>query len=223
MKYVILMVNLSHFSTMSAQNILVEYQSTKEPPKFDTNDDVPDDVKLLLQKQHSITTNFILKSTPQESIFTKFEKEDNLLDERKVNFFEDNINVYKNRVTNTYKMEVPQFLNKEYLIVDNLGYLDWKIEDEYQSILDIQCQKATASYNEKDIIAWFAESIPISDGPFDYHGLPGLILKVETIVKSYTATAIEFTEAPLKITFDAKGEKIGRNEFLEHVKSLGGK
>lgn len=55
---------------------------------------------------------------------------------------------------------------------------NWEIVADTVSIGGIVCQKATTRFGNRQWIAWFAPSIPISDGPYKFHGLPGLILKV---------------------------------------------
>ena len=54
----------------------------------------------------------------------------------------------------------------------------WKILEDTLSIGGIPCQKATADFGGRKWEAWFAASIPISEGPYKFNGLPGLILKV---------------------------------------------
>ena len=57
-------------------------------------------------------------------------------------------------------------------------FLDWSwnIDEEYKTILNYKCQKATCEIDGVNYIAWFANEIPIMDGPYKYNGLPGLIL-----------------------------------------------
>ncbi len=55
---------------------------------------------------------------------------------------------------------------------------DWKIQRDTITILKQLCQKATAFYKGRHYIAWFASSIPLKLGPWEFTGLPGLILRV---------------------------------------------
>jgi len=54
----------------------------------------------------------------------------------------------------------------------------WKIHGDKKSIGNYSVQKATTTYAGRDYVAWFTEDIPISEGPYIFSGLPGLILKV---------------------------------------------
>lgn len=52
----------------------------------------------------------------------------------------------------------------------------WNIEDQYREILGFKCQKASIRYPGRNFIAWFSEEIPLTDDPYVFNGLPGLIL-----------------------------------------------
>ena len=73
----------------------------------------------------------------------------------------------------------------------NIGYNDdskfnWKIESEKMKIGSYNTQKATTDFGGRKWTAWFASDIPIQDGPYKFHGLPGLIVKVEDSGKNYS-------------------------------------
>lgn len=56
--------------------------------------------------------------------------------------------------------------------------LKWTILDEKRKIGNYDCQKAAVSYGGRNWIAWFTTTISIQDGPYIFHGLPGLIIKI---------------------------------------------
>jgi len=57
---------------------------------------------------------------------------------------------------------------------------NWKIDNNATAvILGMNCKKATCHYAGRDYEAWFAPEIPISDGPYKFGGLPGLIVKLQ--------------------------------------------
>ncbi len=56
--------------------------------------------------------------------------------------------------------------------------LHLKILPERQEVGGYSCQKATADYGGRHWTAWFASDIAVSEGPYYFHGLPGLILKI---------------------------------------------
>lgn len=65
-----------------------------------------------------------------------------------------------------------------YCYTENVDNPQWKLEPDTLQILNQLCQKATTSFKGRDYIAWFAPSIPISVGPWQFTGLPGLILRI---------------------------------------------
>ena len=73
----------------------------------------------------------------------------------------------------------------------NIGYsedlkFDWKISNEKQKIGSYNAQKATTDFGGRKWIAWFTTDIPLQDGPYKFHGLPGLIVKIEDDAKNYS-------------------------------------
>jgi hypothetical protein len=61
----------------------------------------------------------------------------------------------------------------------------WKILPETMKIGEFNTQKATTEMYGRKWIAWFSTDLPFQDGPYKFHGLPGLIVKVEDITKSH--------------------------------------
>lgn len=56
---------------------------------------------------------------------------------------------------------------------------DWKILDSTADYSNYHCQLATTHYGGRDWLAWFTSDIPVSDGPYKFMGLPGLIVKMQ--------------------------------------------
>jgi GLPGLI family protein len=68
----------------------------------------------------------------------------------------------------------------------------WKIAYGEKVFAQLRCQKAY-HVNEKgdSIIVWFAPAIPVTDGPDDFAGAPGLIMAVEAPAFNYIAESVE--------------------------------
>lgn len=99
------------------------------------------------------------------------------------------------------------FKNKYYRIYDRISknphyYEDsltipaWNLFSDTILILNEICQKATAFYRGRNIIAWFAKNIPLQQGPWLYNGLPGLIMKVEDTRNQFTFVCRELIAKP---------------------------
>ena len=94
-----------------------------------------------------------------------------------------------------------EFYGKQFLVEDELLEIAWNMGSETKKIGNYTCFKATAtipvadlewynfswssmSQNEGDsvktteVTAWYSPQIPVSQGPLEYWGLPGLILEV---------------------------------------------
>lgn len=57
--------------------------------------------------------------------------------------------------------------------------LNWNISEQFSDFNGYKIQKATVHFGGRIWTAWFAPEIKISDGPYKFSGLPGLILKLE--------------------------------------------
>lgn len=60
------------------------------------------------------------------------------------------------------------------------------------------CTKATVAFRGREFIAWFTSEIPVTYGPWKFHGLPGLILEVHDVDNLFfwEATKIQY---PVKL------------------------
>ena len=157
--------------------------------------------------------------------------------------------LYKNTKENRFTNQNDVF-GKIFLIKDSLEKLDWKLEKETRNIGEYTCYKATLKREVEDIensisfngdsnskeedtttkmkeitiTAWYTLAIPISNGPGNFQGLPGLILAVndgtETIVCSKIVlnpkNKIDFSEPKKgKIVTQAKFESILEKKMKE--------
>lgn len=66
----------------------------------------------------------------------------------------------------------------EYMIQDSRSQ-NWKILPGKEKTGNFMAQKATCNFAGRNWIAWFTTELPIQDGPYKFHGLPGLIVKLE--------------------------------------------
>jgi len=68
--------------------------------------------------------------------------------------------------------------NTDYKVLDDRK-LSWKILSDKQKIGEFDTQKAETTFAGRKWTAWFTTEIPFQDGPYKFHGLPGLIVKIE--------------------------------------------
>lgn len=71
--------------------------------------------------------------------------------------------------------------------------INWQLTSETKEVSGYNLQKATADFGGRHWTAWFTKDIPISEGPYKFTGLPGLIFQINDdkgnfnfgLVKSY--------------------------------------
>ncbi|WP_417429141.1 GLPGLI family protein [Halpernia sp.] len=73
----------------------------------------------------------------------------------------------------------------EYKVNDDRE-MNWKISPEKDKIGSWEVQKATLEMFGRKWIAWFSTEIPFPDGPYKFHGLPGLIVKISDETNSHS-------------------------------------
>lgn len=138
-----------------------------------------------------------------------------------------------------------EIFGKEFLIVEPLEKLDWKLINETKKIGDYNCFKAELIIpvserqrkeyedflkkeevkpslfkmeepKDKVVIAWYAPEIPVSFGPNNYWGLPGLILEIndeDTIILCSKVTLSNKEKSKIKVP--NTGEKVTQKKFDE--------
>lgn len=73
----------------------------------------------------------------------------------------------------------------KYKVTDDRSQ-NWKILPDKEKIGEFAAQKATLDFGGRKWTAWFVTDIPIQDGPYKFHGLPGLIVKIEDKTKAHS-------------------------------------
>ncbi len=144
-------------------------------------------------------------------------------------------------------LEESEFFGKQFLISDSGTKPDWKLEAETKKIGEYICYKATLvkevdafsiaafgrrgnnnndAAEKKDetpktmiVTAWYTPQIPVSQGPGEYWGLPGLILEVNAGTTTVLCTEITMNpEEKVTLKMPKKGEKVTREEYNKIVK-----
>ncbi len=132
--------------------------------------------------------------------------------------------IYKNYPER--KMTVTDGLSlQDYIYEDVLNAQHWEIKDSTKTILNYSCQMATCDFRGRTWTAWFAPDIPVSDGPWKFGGLPGLIMEVYDHGSQYHFTIVGLQkEENEPIIFSEtyvgskKFEKTNRLDFLKAKK-----
>ena len=131
-------------------------------------------------------------------------------------------NIYKEYAKN--KILTQDEYSKNYCkYEETMEPFDWEIGKDTAIILDYPCQKATCTWRGRNYTAWFTENIPISEGPYKFHGLPGLIMKITDEKNHYSweiKGIVEVQNHPIYLNTppcgsEAQYETIERKDFFK--------
>ena len=134
--------------------------------------------------------------------------------------------VYKNYPQG--KMSVTDGLSlQDYVYEDELNAQQWEMHDSTKTILDYPCQMAECDFRGRQWTAWFSTNVPVSDGPWKFGGLPGLIMEVYDKGSKYHFTIIGLKKVenePIIFSESYVGskrfEKTNRLDFLKAKKDI---
>lgn len=140
--------------------------------------------------------------------------------------------VYKNTKQNKI-IEKKELMGKMFLIKDKLTKYDWEMTNEKKFIGKYTCYKAVYEREEENItftivdgeskeekkmvkrktIAWYTTDIPVSNGPGEYGGLPGLILEINDGNQTIVCTEIVMNNKKLSLDEPKGGKVVSRKKF----------
>lgn len=140
---------------------------------------------------------------------------------------------YKNTADNLFLNETEVF-GKPFLVESELKNREWQLTNETKKIGNYTAQKAifseivertvisfdnddkesTVTSDTINIEAWFTPEIPVSQGPDDFWGLPGLIMEISDGKTTYLCTKVILNpEEGVKIKKPSKGKKVTPEEL----------
>ena len=133
---------------------------------------------------------------------------------------------------------------KQFIIKDSLKPIEWELHSDTKNIGNYTCYKATytkeieemstmtfsSSDNENNddasktspetktitVTAWYTPQIPVSNGPDNYQGLPGLILEVNDGDMTILCSKITINpKKAIEISEPKKGKEVTQQEYDE--------
>lgn len=148
-----------------------------------------DDEQMLLQVSPSGASKFsslrnaridsILPTMTQEQIVQNAEK---LCNGPMMNIFK---NYPEGNLTHTEKIAQDWFRYEE-----EMPQIEWELGDSVKTILGYECHEANAHFRGREWHVFYTEEIPVSDGPWKLHGLPGLIMSATDRNGDYRFTCV---------------------------------
>ena len=142
---------------------------------------------------------------------------------------------YKDLQGKTYRNQT-EIQGKVFLIKDDLPAYDWKMSTETKNIGMYTCYKATYTKEveqkqvtfingemKEEVVketivttAWYTLQVPVSNGPDNYQGLPGLILEINDGKNLIVCTEISMNPSKsIKIEAPKKGKVVSQEKYDE--------
>lgn len=165
---------ITFFSLSKSQNFSVQYRYTKQTSKVDTAR-LRQHVFLVMRDSESMF--FSEAAYVSDSIFVQNSRKGIRMDFKKMpddylrGFVKKNLHLH----FVTYYSDEFDDLEFQY---DEKPNLKWQILSESKQILGYRTILAKTSYMGRNYSAYFTTDIPVSDGPYKFSGLPGLILEI---------------------------------------------
>lgn len=128
----------------------------------------------------------------------------------------DFMTIYKNypagKLTHTEKICQDWFRYDE-----DMPEIEWELTDTTINILGYECQGAKCNFRGREWLAFFAEEIPIAEGPWKLHGLPGLIMKASDSTGAYSFECVGIkskADRPITI-YQVLFNKVKREDYYD--------
>lgn len=104
------------------------------------------------------------------------------------------------------------------LLIADAEIPKWEIKKEFAVINTLNCQKATANYKGRNWEVWFSKDYPISDGPYKFTGLPGLIVKMKDTAADHEFNLIQIKKISNIYSLAPKNSKsVTSNEYKKYL------
>ena len=218
---VVFLLIISRFSVFSQTSkdqayLLIRYDETSISDTTDLQKKNYDVMGLEIGKSMSRFYSISLEET--QKALTEQLKQNNSLDFRALKTPKNRRGkervIYKNYANNQItSMEHLGFF--DYTVQEPTLNIDWKIQNDTMQIIGYNCQKAICQFKGRNYEAWFTSSINVSEGPWKFTGLPGLILKVVETKGHFIfeCKGIEKIDSEMPAPVE-KGEKVSKAQFL---------
>ena len=202
------------------EELKIEYEFRNE---FDFENASDAKSKERLKNSNENRLYFELITSKEESIYNKIDRVDNSQNRSgvSISFVSGPGGLYYKNLKENYSLSEINYNGKNLLIKDTINHQKWIIKKESTKIAGFDVKKAFLQESENVTVeAWYAPKLNFRNGPSNYEGLPGVILKIIIHNKEgkqlnkqiYLATKVELSEKS-KITQPTKGKLISQLDF----------
>ena len=145
-----------------------------------------------------------------------------------------NGSVYFKNINEKRFINQTEIMGKRFLVKDTLPTYQWELSTETKNIGNYTCYKATFTREVEDInmtfedgeskeekkkkivttTAWYTPQVPVSNGPDNYQGLPGLILELNDGERLIVCSEIVLNPSEkTEIVSPEKGEVVSQSAY----------
>lgn len=145
-----------------------------------------------------------------------------------------NGSVYFKNISEKSFVNQTEIMGKRFLVKDSLPNYQWEMSTETKNIGNYTCYKATFAREVEDIkmvfedgeskedkikktvttTAWYTPQVPVSNGPDNYQGLPGLILEINDGERLIVCTEIILNPSEkIEVKAPEKGEIVSQEAY----------
>ena len=93
--------------------------------------------------------------------------------------------------------------SEDYQYQEKAPLFNWKIMPVKKTVAGYSCQQAFTAFGGRMWEAWFTRDIPVSEGPYKFYGLPGLIVQVRDTHNNYVFTLLNLDSNPIPFDISA--------------------
>jgi GLPGLI family protein len=113
---------------------------------------------------------------------------------------------------------IDKIYHNDFIYLEPVARPKWKIFRDKKVIAGYQCQKAMMTFGGRTWEAWFTSEIPISDGPYKFCGLPGLIVQVADTQQHFSFELTQLKNVNATLNYTTRGIKIEKEKYFQKLK-----
>ncbi|MBS4012394.1 MAG: GLPGLI family protein [Bacteroidetes bacterium] len=210
------------YTTLDSAKIVVSYNLTFQVDSNDISSIRTEEMLLLIGNDISlfISYNQFKNHHGESAAIISFSNTYNLFEGKGISASFFPYRIFKNFPAG--KITFCQFIPFSYYkYIEDMNSINWQILEKKERILGYDVYKAITKYGGRTWEAWFTPYIPIIDGPYKFHGLPGLIVKLQDSKNHYVFVINNFGKQPEAIPIKMLNEKYidtNRHKFHEFEK-----
>jgi len=106
-----------------------------------------------------------------------------------------------------------------YIVKEDLPAMNWELGSEEKKFGNYTCKKAELKFRGREFEVWYTSEIPTIHGPWKFHGLPGLIVQIEskdTNIKFSLNSIATKNNTSVELKIPSNGKEISFKEYASY-------